>query len=93
MADGRTKEARAAKTAAEGPAFQFPTVPDPHIELLLTIKIGPHAGATTVTCTCGWDRDYKTRQGAIRELNKHRQLNGLPPTKHWNLKTPKAAAA
>jgi hypothetical protein len=55
-----------------------------HTELLLTIKAGPHAGTTHITCTCGWEPKYKTRTGAIRALNQHRVMNGLPKTKHWS---------
>jgi hypothetical protein len=55
-----------------------------HTELLLTIKCGPSAGKTHIYCTCGWEPAYKTRTGAIRALNQHRKLNGLPKTNHWS---------
>lgn len=63
-----------------------------HTELLLTVKVGPKAGTTFLTCTCGWSKDYPTKVGAIRSLNAHRKLNGLPPTLHWSDKSKKVSA-
>lgn len=39
--------------------------------LYLTVRRGPHAGLTSASCTCGWDRTYKTRLGAEREGRRH----------------------
>ena len=71
------------RAKVEPPPFAY--VPEEsHTELLLTVKLGPSAGTSLVTCTCGWDRTYKTRVVAIRELNQHRKNNGLPKTDRWS---------
>jgi hypothetical protein len=63
---------------------RLPRFDEGHTEILLTIKCGPHAGTTHIYCTCGWEPSYKTKTGAIRALNQHRKLNGLPKTNHWS---------
>lgn len=42
--------------------------------LYLTVRRGPHAGLTSVTCTCGWERTYKTRRGAERCGRDHLRI-------------------
>lgn len=44
--------------------------------LRLTIKRGPHSGATAILCTCGWDRTYPTVAGARRALGQHIKTSG-----------------
>lgn len=39
--------------------------------LYLTIRRGPHAGLTSATCTCGWERTYKTRRKAEKRGREH----------------------
>ena len=42
--------------------------------LYLTVRRGTHAGMTSATCTCGWDRTYKTRRGAERCGRDHLRI-------------------
>ena len=42
--------------------------------LYLTVRRGPHAGMTSATCTCGWERTYKTRRGAERCGRDHLRI-------------------
>lgn len=72
-------------------AAGFPGFDTGHTELLLTLKAGPSAGTTHIYCTCGWEPAYKTKTGAIRALNAHRKLNGLPSTDHWSEKKKRKA--
>lgn len=47
----------------------------------LTLRLGSEAGTTRVYCTCGWERTYKTRRGAIRQARIHVKNSTPRPTK------------
>lgn len=48
---------------------------------LLTVRHGLFAGTTHFNCLCGWQRNWPTRSGATREVNKHLVSNGYPRLK------------
>ena len=42
--------------------------------LYLTVRRGPKAGLTAASCTCGWDRTYKTRRKAEKRGAEHLRI-------------------
>ncbi|RZU64905.1 hypothetical protein EV379_1216 [Microterricola gilva] len=50
---------------------------DGHVTLSLTLKAGPKAGLTSVSCSCEWARMYPTQVGAKRGERAHLKLNGI----------------
>ena len=64
-------------TAAAWAYAPFDAIHGPNSVLILTLKVGPNAGRTSVDCTCGWRHTYKSRAKAQKRVAEHLVMNGV----------------